>query len=198
MKNLKKSDMYFKRKEASGNSYTHLWDISTVRVYDGGFGLDKSNLPTDLNELPRGAILSVDLEERKARVIKTAELAETLTAESTKVKIGKGSLVDTGDTLGIGDKSVTVGALDTSNAGFDSFEIEANALGVAPIGTILSTFKDGKPVKAAGFNSRDVKLLGEDSVSVVYAVDKVESSRLPYPITESIIADLKQCLILKK
>lgn len=190
--------MYFKRKGASGNSYTHLWDISTVRVYDGGFGLDKSNLPTDLKELPRGAILSVDLEERTARVIKTAELAEALTAETTEAKIRKGSLVVVGDILGLGDKSVVVAALDTSDPSFDSFEIEANALGVAPIGAALASFKDGRPVKAAGFNSRDVKLLGEDSVSVVYAVDKVESSRLPYPVTESIIADLKQCLILKK
>lgn len=188
--------MYYKRKEARGNSYTHLWDVSTERVYDGGFGLDKSNLPIDLKELPRGAILSVDLKERTARVIKTVELAEALTAESTKVKISKGSLVKAGDILGVGDKSITVGVLDTSDVGFDSFEIEANALGTAEINTVLSSYKEGKPIKAAGFNSRDVKLLGEDSVSVVYAVDKVESSRLPFTITESIIADLKQCLIL--
>ena len=188
--------MYFKRKEARGNSYTHLWDVSTERVYDGGFSLDKTNLPTEMKELPRGTILCVDLKERIARVIKTVELVETLTAESTKVKIRKGSLVKAGDILGVGGKSITVGVLDTSDAKFDSFEIEANALGTAKINTVLASYEEGNPIKAAGFNSRDVKLLGEDSVSVVYAVDKVESSRLPFPITESIIADLKQCLIL--
>lgn len=190
--------MYYKEKKASGNVHTHLWDISTIRNLDGGFGLDKSSLPANLKELPRGTVLAVDLDERVAKVVKAVELAEALKDDAVVVKVKKGSLISSGDVLGIGSKSVEVKDLKIANASFDSFAIEAGALGTAPLGAVLSSYEGNNPVKADGFNSRDVKLLGEDSVSVIYAVDKVNAERLPYPITEGIISDLKQCLILKK
>lgn len=190
--------MDYKVTPQSGNSYTHLWDVSTVEVYDGGFLLDKSNLPANLKAIPRGAFLAVDLEERKASVVKTVALHEAITAATTTVKVKKGSLLVKNDVVGAGSKFVTVGDINTSDSDFDSFEITANDLGAVAIDTALQSFKNGKAMQADGFNYADVKIDAEPSVSVIFKVYKVESDRLPFPITDEIVASLKHCQILKK
>lgn len=188
--------MDYKVTPQSGNSYTHLWDVSTVEVYDGGFLLDKSNLPVAMKVVPRGAFMAVDLEERKASVVKTVELHEAVTAASTTVKVKKGSLLVKNDVIGVGEKSVTIGDINSSDSMFDSFDIEANALGAVAVGGVLQSFKDGKAVKVDGFNYTDVKIDAQPSVSVIFRVFKVESDRLPYPITDEIVSSLKHCQIL--
>jgi hypothetical protein len=190
--------MDYKLTPQSGNGYTHLWDVSTIEVYDGGFLLDKSNLPANMKAIPRGAFLAVDLEERKASVVKTVALQEAITASTTTVKVKKNSLFAKNDVVGVGSKFVTVGDINTSDSDFDSFEITANALGAVAVEAVLQSFKDGKAMRVDGFNYADVKIDAEPSVSVIFKVYKVEFERLPFPITDEIIASLKHCQILKK
>lgn len=191
--------MDYKVTPQSGNSYTHLWDVSTERKYDGGFTLDKSSLPDNLKELPRGTFLKVDNEERIAKVVKTVSLFEALVAESTSVKVKKGSLLKKNDVLGINDKFVIVGDIDHSNADFDSFTIEAGALGEAlEINAVLQSYASGKSENPDGFNYEDKPIERETTVTVVYAVDKVVAERLPYPLTDAIVSALKHCQILVK
>ncbi|MFV0536831.1 MAG: hypothetical protein ACK5M3_05585 [Dysgonomonas sp.] len=190
--------MDFKSTPQNGNSYLHVWDVSTVKVYDGGFLLTKSNLPVGLKELPKATFLKVDLEERTAKAIKTVSLFEAITAASTEVKIKKGSLLVKNDVIGTGSKTVTVGDIDTSDAEYDSFAITADALGELEINATLQEFASGKPVNPDGFNYTDVKIDAQPSVSVVFKVYGVVSERLPFPITDEIIDSLKLCQILKK
>lgn len=180
----------------SGKSYTHIWDVSTVEVYDGGFLLDKSNLPAGLKVLPRGAFMAVDLEERTAIVVKTATLHDAITPASEVVRVAKGSLLTVGDIIGKADKFVTVGAIDSSNDEYDSFEIIAGALGELPISDVLQSYVNEAVASVDGFNYGDVKVDAQPTVSVIFKVFKVESKRLPFPITDEIISSLKHCQIL--
>lgn len=180
----------------SGNGYTHLWDVSTVEVFDGGFALDKDNLPATLRVLPRGTLLSVDLAERTAKVVKTATIAEALTTSATEVRIKKGSLLVKGDVIGYGNKSVTVGDISTDADDYDSFSITANALGAIAVNEVVQSFVGTTAVPVAGFNYADVKIDLYPSVSVIFKVYKVESDKLPYPISKAIVSALNLCQIL--
>lgn len=126
--------------DQSGNSYTHMWDVASAKTFDGGFRLSTTELPDALKTLPRGTFLKVDHAERTATVVKTAVLHEAITAESTAAKIKKGALLVATDVLGIGTKAVVVGAIDTSNAAYDSFTIDAGSLGALAKDSVLQTY----------------------------------------------------------
>jgi hypothetical protein len=126
--------------DQSGNSYTHMWDVASAKTFDGGFRLSTTELPDALKTLPRGTFLKVDHAERTATVVKTAVLHEAITAESAVVKIKKGALLVATDVLGIGTKAVVVGAIDTSNAAYDSFTIDAGSLGALAKDSVLQTY----------------------------------------------------------
>lgn len=126
--------------DQSGNSYTHMWDVASAKTFDGGFRLSTTELPDALKTLPRGTFLKVDHAERTATVVKTAVLHEAITAESTAAKIKKGALLVATDVLGIGTKAVVVGAIDTSNAAYDSFTIVAGSLGALAKDSVLQTY----------------------------------------------------------
>lgn len=185
----------------SGNSYTHQWDVATVRVFDGGFLFDKTTVPTGTEKLPRGSFLKVDQTERKATMIKTATLQAALLIGDEVVKVKKGSLLIATDVLGSGAKAVVTGTIDTSNADYDSFAITAGALGALAIGTVLQTYdaagSSGKsPVNPDGLNYADVAIDSQPTCSVIYKVDGIVPSRLPNAPTDAIKTALKFCQFL--
>lgn len=185
----------------SGNDYSHMWDVASARVFDGGFLFDKTTVPTGTEKLPRGAFLKVDQTERKATMIKTAELYEEITDQSTTVKVKKGALLVATDILGIGGASVLIGTVDTSNADYDSFDIVANSLGALAAGAILQTYDEAgaankNAVNPDGLNYREVTLDAQPSCSVIFGVDGIVSSRLPQKVTDAIKTALKFCQFL--
>lgn len=193
--------MDYKETVQSGNSYTHQWDVATARVFDGGFLFDKATVPDGTEKLPRGVFLKVDQTERKASLIKTAELHEAIDDQATTVKVKKGALLVATDVLGTGEKAVTVGTIDTSNEDYDSFTIGANALGALDAGAVLQTYDaagaSGKSaVNPDGLNYREVELDAQPSCSVIYAVDGIVTSRLPQVATSAIKTALKFCQFL--
>ena len=165
----------------SGNSYTHQWDVATVRVFDGGFLFDKTTVPTGTEKLPRGTFLKVDQTERKATMIKTATLQAALLIGDTAVKVIKGSLLLATDVLGIGTKAVVTGTIDTSNAAYDSFAITAGALGALPVGTVLQQFSaastsgtKGVHKITIGTNAANTDTLTIDGVVYTFATAAAE------------------------
>lgn len=132
--------MNYSQTAASGNSYTHMWDVASMKCFDGGFLFDKATVPAGTAKLPKGVFMKADLTERTAKMIKTAVLHEAITVASEAVKIKKGALLLATDVLGIGTKAVVVGTIDTSNADYDSFAIVAGSLGALAIGSVLQQF----------------------------------------------------------
>ena len=140
--------------EQSGNSYSHMWDVATMKQFDGGFLLNKACLPTGTEKLPKGALLKANFTTRIAVMVKTAVLQANLAADGTTVKILKGHNLLATDIIGINGNSVLVGTITTSNAKYDSFVILAGALGGAlTAGDILQQYT------AAGATTPEVKKL---------------------------------------
>ncbi len=193
--------MEYKETPQSGLSYIHQWDVSSVKVFDGGFLLDKSNLPVGLEKLPRGSYLKIDMVERKAKLIKTVVLHEALTNVATVVKIKKGSKLVATDVIGNGVKAVVVGAITTSDPDFDSFAITADALGTAAKDAVLQTYDSaGSSGKSAvnpdGLNYTDVVIDEEPAVSVIYEAHGIVTDSLPQGTTTAIKGALKFCQFL--
>lgn len=132
--------MHYTETAQSGNSYSHMWDVASMKTLDGGFLFDKTSVPAGTVKLPKGVFLKADFGERTAKMIKVAVLHEAITAASEVVKIKKGALLLATDILGIGIKAVVVGAVDTSNAAYDSFAIVAGSLGALGAGAVLQQF----------------------------------------------------------
>jgi len=193
--------MDYKETAQSGNSYSHMWDVATARIFDGGFLFDLTTVPTGTLALPKGAFLKVDQTERKATLIKTAVLHEAITDASTAIKIEKGSLLLATDVVGISDVAVTVGTIDDSDEDYDSFTIVADTFGVLDEGTILQTYDaagaSGKvAVNPDGINPFEVKLDAQPTCSVMYGVDGIVTARLPQAVTAAIKTALKFCQFL--
>lgn len=185
----------------SGNSYTHMWDVASTREFEGGFLFDKTTIPSTVTVLPKSALLKVDQTERKATLIKTAELYEAITALSTTVKIKKNSLLLATDVIGTSDIAVTVGTIDSSNADYDSFTIVADTFGALDAGTVFQTYDaagaSGKSaVNPDGMNYADVSLDTNPTCSVIYEAKGVVPSALYQPLTSAIKTALKFCQFL--
>lgn len=172
---------------ASGESYTHLWDIATQKVYDGGFKLDTASLPTAAEKVYRGTVVSCNLTTRVATVVKTATLYEKVDAEDEIVKITKDHNLIATDVIGIGGTTVTVGTITTSNADYDSFVISAAALGALAVSTVLSEDITAKIPSGLLVNDVDVTE-DEPTCSVAFALDGVIVSELPSGLTTDIKA----------
>ena len=182
----------------SGNSYTHMWDVASTEAFDGGFLFDKTTVPEGTTKLPKGVFLKVDFVERIATLVKTAVLYEAITLASTAVKIKKNSLLLATDTVAIGEKFVTVGAIDTSNALYDSFAITAEDLGALAIGTVLqSCDEEGTLINPDGMNYAEVLIDAEPSCNVIFKAYGIIPAALPQGVTDSIIAALKHCQFIK-
>lgn len=193
--------MDYKITPQSGNSYSHMWDVSSMKTFDGGFLLDKTNLPEGLEKLPKGIFLKGDFTERTAKVVKTAVVHEAVTTESTSVKVKKGALLVNGEFIGAGTKSVAVAGLDTSNADYDEITITANALGALSAGAVLQSYdaagSNKNAVNPDGLNPvEEVKIDREPSVSIMFRADGIVTSRLPQGVTDAIKSALKYCQFL--
>ncbi len=132
--------MYQKTTPQSGNSYTHMWDVSTMKQFDGGFLFDKTCVPTGTMKVPKGALLKANFGTRKAVLVKTVTLHASLATNGTTVKIKKGHNLIATDIVGVNGNSVLVGTI-TSNTDYDSFTIVAGALGGSlPKDTVLQQY----------------------------------------------------------
>lgn len=193
--------MDYKNTPQSGNSYSHMWDVDSVRVFDGGFLFDKTTVPAGTEVLPRGAFLKVDQTERKATMIKTVTLHAAVGSADTAVKIKKGSFLVATDVIGNAAKAITVGAIDSDDPDFDEITIVANSLGTAASGAVLQNYDEagasGKvAVNPDGLNYTDVALDAQPSCSVVFEAKGIVTSRLPQVSNDTIKTALKFCQFL--
>ena len=159
-----------------------LWREDTCEWFTGGFNLDKTNLPAGLEVLPKGTVLSLDIANRKATAVKTVRVTKAVTAADTEVQIAKGHILVATDIIGTAGKTVTVGAINTSNAGYDTITIVANALGVVANGAALESATSND----VGLNYAPKPLKGTVSVSATIQAYEIQGANLPYPVTSTI------------
>lgn len=160
------------------------WEEQCVRR-QGGYDLDRSNLPVSLKWLAKGVVLRLT-SSGKAQAVKTAIVTEKAAKAATTLKVASGSLFQVGDTIA-GSKITAV----TSASGVDTLtvaalgnEVEANA--------VVSDYDDAKDT-LLGLSYDTLDLRESDaslSATPTLQVMEVEEDTLPYPVNADIKAGL--------
>lgn len=152
-----------------------MWNEKTCVRCTGGYVLDKANL-TGVSFVPKGALLA--LVDGKAVVVKTAKVYETAASSATSVKVEKNSVLAVGDTVG----SITITAIDRTNALFDVLTVTGNSAGLNA-GTVLV---DANASKACGLNYATVYVDQNPTCTYTIQAYEIEEATLPTPVNAEI------------
>jgi hypothetical protein len=154
------------------------WNERTAIVAEGGYSLDKSNLPADYKVLPKGAVVAVSKDS--AKLIKTAKLYEAAEQGATEIKVAKNHALKVGDTLAGSEISkIEVGEL------YDTITIAALSE-AAELGEVIAEDFEGE----ARLNYASIPVIGEPAISTTIQAYEIVEDSLPYAINDAIKASL--------
>lgn len=148
----------------------------------GGYDLDRTNLPATLKWLPKGTVLKFSATDGKAVAVKTAYVTETANSAATTLKIKSGSLYKVGDTIA-GSKIQSIstdGSVDTLTVASLGTKVDAK--------TVVTDYDKSKDV-LLGFSYDTLDLRDPDAAlaaTPTLRVMEVEEDTLPYPINKDI------------
>jgi hypothetical protein len=160
------------------------WEEQCVRR-QGGYDLDRSNLPASLKWLAKGVVLRL-VSGGKAQAVKTATVTEKAVKQATTLKIASGSLFQVGDTIA-GSKITAV----SSASGIDTLTIGALANDVAENAVVSDYDKSKDILLGLSYDTLDLREADASlAATPTLQVMEVEEDSLPYPIN----ADIKNGL----
>lgn len=158
-----------------------LWLEEQCLRRQGGYDLDRTNLPATLKFVAKGTVLRL-VTGGKAQVVKTAKVTERAEKSATTLKIASGSLFKVGDKIA----GSTISAI-TSSDGVDTLTVSTLANEVAK-NAIVSDYDKTKDV-LLGFSYDTLDVRDQESsiaATPTLQVMEVEEDSLPYPINEDI------------
>ena len=158
-----------------------LWLEEQCLRRQGGYDLDRSNLPATLKFVAKGTVLRL-VTGGKAQVVKTAKATERAEKNATTLKIASGSLFKVGDKIA----GSTISAI-TSSEGVDTLTVSELSNEVAA-NAIVSDYDKTKDV-LLGFSYDTLDVRDQESsiaATPTLQVMEVEEDSLPYPINEDI------------
>ena len=158
-----------------------LWLEEQCLRRQGGYDLDRSNLPATLKFVAKGTVLRL-VTGGKAQVVKTAKVTEKASKSATTLKIASGSLFKVGDKIA----GATISAIASSD-GVDTLTVSALDNAVAA-NAIVSDYDKTKDV-LLGFSYDTLDVRDQESsiaATPTLQVMEVEEDSLPYPINDEI------------
>lgn len=169
--------MFYKDKTAAKVVKEGKWDEKSCFRRVGGYDIDKSNLPKDMEYLPKGAVLALNTENGKAMLVKTATVYEAANKSAESLKVSKGHNLIVGDKV----NGSTINAI-AEGEDFDTLTI--SALGAAlKVDAVVSSVA-GLPV--LGLNYATVRLDDMPSCTPTLQAWEIEEDSLPFPINDEI------------
>jgi hypothetical protein len=162
-----------------------LWLEEQCLRRQGGYDLDRTNLPATLKFVAKGTILRF-VTGGKAQVVKTAKAVEKADKAATALKIASGSLFQVGDKIA----GATISAIAPAD-GVDTLTVSALENAVAK-DAIVSDYDKTKDV-LLGFSYDTLDIRDSDSsiaATPTLQVMEVEEDSLPYPINDEIKAGI--------
>lgn len=162
-----------------------LWLEEQCLRRQGGYDLDRTNLPATLKFVAKGTILRF-VTGGKAQVVKTAKAVDKADKAATTLKIASGSLFQIGDKIA----GATISAI-ASNDGVDTLTVSPLDNAVAA-NAIVSDYDKTKDV-LLGFSYDTLDIRDSDSsiaATPTLQVMEVEEDSLPYPINDEIKAGI--------
>ena len=172
---------YFMHRTKPEDIKEALWLEEQCLRRQGGYDLDRTNLPATLKWVAKGTVLRL-VTGGKAQVVKTVKVTEKASKSATTLKIVSGSLFQVGDKIA----GSTISAI-TSSDGVDTLTVSALANEVAA-NAIVSDYDKTKDV-LLGFSYDTLDVRDQDSsiaATPTLQVMEVEEDSLPYPINEDI------------
>lgn len=176
---------FFMHKTQPDNIKEAVWWEEKCTRRQGGYDLDRTNIPSSLRWLPKGTVLKLT-SAGNAQAVKTATVTEKANANATTLKIVSGSLFKVGDTIA----GAQISAIVTAD-GVDTLTVAAlpNAVNAK---TVVSDY-DKVNDKLLGFSYDTLDLRDADAslaATPTLTVMEVEEDSLPFPIND----DIKQGL----
>lgn len=162
-----------------------LWLEEQCLRRQGGYDLDRTNLPATLKFVAKGTILRF-VTGGKAQVVKTAKAVEKADKAATTLKVASGSLFQIGDKIA----GATISAI-ASNDGVDTLTVSPLENAVAK-DAIVSDYDKTKDV-LLGFSYDTLDIRDADAsiaATPTLQVMEVEEDSLPYPINKEIKAGI--------
>lgn len=174
---------YFLHKTKPEDIQEAVWLEEQCLRRQGGYMLDRTNLPSSLKWLPKGATLKLSGDGKgNAIVVKTAKVAEKAEKQATTLKIASGSLFKVGDKIA----GATISAIISAD-GVDTLTVSALANEAAK-GAVVSDFDKTKDI-VLGLSYDTLDLRDPESeipCTPTLQVMEVEEDSLPYPINDDI------------
>lgn len=163
-----------------------LWLEEQCLRRQGGYDLDRTNLPTTLKFVAKGTVLRL-VTGGKAQVVKTAKVVEKADKAATTLKIASGSLFQNGDKIA----GATISAIASAD-GVDTLTVSALDNAVAKDAVVSDYNKTKDVILGFSYDTLDVR----DQESSIAAtptlqVMEVEEDSLPYPINDEIKAGIR-------
>lgn len=176
---------YFMHRTKPEDIKEALWLEEQCLRRQGGYDLDRTNLPATLKFVAKGTILRF-VTGGKAQVVKTAKAVEKADKAATTLKVASGSLFQIGDKIA----GATISAI-ASNDGVDTLTVSPLDNAVAA-NAIVSDYDKTKDV-LLGFSYDTLDIRDSDSsiaATPTLQVMEVEEDSLPYPINDEIKAGI--------
>ena len=175
---------YFLHKTKPESIKEAVWLEEQCLRRQGGYDLDRTNLPSTLKWLAKGTVFK-SATGGKAVAVKTAKVTEVASKAATTLKIASGSLFKVGDTVA----GLTITKIESdASTGIDTLTGTGGVTEGAAKGDVLSDYDKSKDT-LLGFSYDTLDLRDPDSsipVTPTLQVMEVEEDSLPYPINKDI------------
>ena len=176
---------YFLHKTKPESIKEAVWLEEQCLRRQGGYDLDRTNLPSTLKWLAKGTVFKLSATGGKAVAVKTAKVTEVASRAATTLKIASGSLFKVGDTVA----GLTITKIESdASTGIDTLTGTGGVTEGAAKGDVLSDYDKSKDT-LLGFSYDTLDLRDPDSsipVTPTLQVMEVEEDSLPYPINKDI------------
>lgn len=181
-----KQGMFFHKSTANHIKEAMWWEEHCIRR-QGGYDLDKSNLPSTFRWLAKGTVLKFDATTGKAVVVKSAKVVEDAAKGSTVIKVEHTGLLAVGDTLG--GNAITAIATDGNT---DTLTVAATTAALKN-GDVISDYDPKKDtLLGLAYETNDLRDNDNPFVTPTLEAVEIEKDSLPIPVNDDIIAGLNK------
>lgn len=181
-----KQGMFFRKTTSTAIKEGAWWEEHCVRR-QGGYDLDKSNLPDSFRWLAKGTVLKFDASTGKAVVVKSAKLSADAASGATEIKVEDTGILKVGDTLG-GNAITAISVAD----GVATLTVAAISAKLKA-GDVISDYdKDNDVLLGLAYETNDLRDNDNPFVTPTLEAVEIEKDSLPIPVNDEIIEGLNK------
>lgn len=172
--------MYYKNSASEKIQEGLWWEESCVRR-QGGYDLDKTNLPSTLRYFPKGAVLAFVSSSGKAKLVKTFKVYENAAQNATTLKVEDPYKLAAANDVIAGK---TVSAVSWAD-GVATLTIAALA-GALTKGDVVADAQASGTLLGLNYATVDLRDNDYPSVTPTLQAYEIEEDTLPFPVNSTI------------